>query len=118
MIPQPSDLRTKARRLQEIRRKIGCITIIDLDDPTHLKMIDEAWMFLVPDICDALLGSGGRPHQDPAARSAAEALLWLARDFTHTEAESECPHCNALYLAKWALEVLGPAPDRSEDPQP
>ena len=62
---QPSDLREKARRLEEIRRKIGCITIIDLDDPTHLKMIDEAWMHLIPAICDALLSGGPRSPEGP-----------------------------------------------------
>ena len=42
-----------------------------------------------------------------AARSAADALLVLARDHgCHTESVSDCLRCNGEFLARWALDVI------------
>lgn len=44
-------------------------------------------------------------HTD-AARSSARFLLKASATFPHTEAVADCPHCNALFLARWALATL------------
>lgn len=53
-----------------------------------------------------------------AARSAAKALLKHAPRVGHTEAVNDCVQCNALFLARWALETLGPEPEREPPPGP
>lgn len=45
-------------------------------------------------------------------------MKFNARRYPHTEAVADCPHCNARFLAEWALEVLGPKPDTPPPPGP
>lgn len=69
-----------------------------------------------------LLDQGQREREGlkdaPAVRSAAKALLKHSHRLGHTEAVSDCLHCNALFLARWTLSALGPEPEREQPPGP
>ena len=56
--------------------------------------------------------------KEAAARSAAESLRVHAQQLRHTEAVSECPHCNARFLAQWVLDTLGPEATEPVPPGP
>lgn len=53
-----------------------------------------------------------------AARSSANFLLKQARQFPHKPAVAECLRCNLLFLADWALKVLGEEPVNDVPPGP
>ena len=51
-------------------------------------------------------------RDEAAAWAAATALLKYVHRFGHGHAEavSDCLHCNAVFLARWVRDVLGPEP--------
>lgn len=55
---------------------------------------------------------------EAAARSAARFMYRHAGRQPHTEAVANCPHCNGLFLARWALDLLGPEPEEPRPPGP
>lgn len=54
---------------------------------------------------------------DSAAARSAAVMLNSAR-LSHSEAVADCLHCNARFLAGWALKLLGPEPERVPPPGP